>query len=162
MAIITHIADRQALREQVLHHPLWKTVLDWLATLDGNTPAGKYALDHQIPIDATVVAASTHDWDRRFEAHRNLIDAHFCLRGKETIYYAPACDCFEDKPYDPSTDTAMLRLRLGEYHQVKATPGTIVILFPEDAHAPLLGTTTPNSPAPVKKAIVKIPLQALR
>jgi len=159
MAIIAHIDHRQALREQVLHHPLWKTVLDWLATLDGNAPAGKHTLDRQIPIDATVVETSTRSWDGRFEAHRDFTDVHFCLCGRETIYYAPAGDCLEDKPYDPGTDTTMLKLRSGEHHQVKATSGTIVILFPEDAHAPLLDT---DFPTPVKKVIVKVPLEALR
>ena len=161
MAIIAHIDHRQALREQVLHHPFWKTVLDWLATLDDNTPAGEHTLDRQTPINATVVETLTHSWNGRSEAHRNFIDVHFCLRGVETIYYAPICHCLEDKPYDQKTDTAMLRLRTMGYHEVKATPGTIVIFFPEDAHAPLLNPSTSDSPLPVKKAIVKIPLPAL-
>lgn len=159
MAIIAHIDDRQALREQVLHHPLWKTVFDWLATLDENTPAGEHTLDRQTRIKATIVATLTHAWDGRSEAHRNFIDVHFCLHGIESIYYAPTSRCLEDKPYNPETDTVMMKLRTYGYHEVKASPGTIVIFFPKDAHAPLLNHT--NSPIHIKKAIVKVPLHAL-
>ncbi len=87
--------------------------------------------------------------DGRWEAHRRYIDLQYVVRGTERIGHAMV-DRLDAEPYDGQRDVMWLR---GSGQFVTLEPGDFMILWPHDAHMPGIA---PDSPAPVKKLVVKI------
>ena len=79
----------------------------------------------------------THDVkDGLAEAHRKYADVMVMIDGEETVYVNDISKLTSiDKEYDESID-AMLTKVDGNYSSIKLTPGTFLVLFPEDVHAP--------------------------
>lgn len=72
------------------------------------------------------------------EAHRRYIDVQLVLEGTEGMGWAPLrCLSTETEPYDAERDIVFFREPPVSVHQL--SPGYLVVFFPEDAHAPLLG-----------------------
>ena len=72
----------------------------------------------------------------KFEAHRAYIDVMYMVEGEETIYVKPTDKLSNiTMAYDPAGDAL-----LADFDQdataVHMTPGTFIILMPQDAHAP--------------------------
>jgi YhcH/YjgK/YiaL family protein len=85
----------------------------------------------------------------KLEVHDSYIDIHILLQGEETIGVRDRSRCNgDDIPYDPVKDIAFLDEE-PEYF-LNMGPGTLVVLFPHDAHAPLIGV------GKIRKAIFKI------
>ncbi|MDY3287320.1 MAG: YhcH/YjgK/YiaL family protein [Eubacteriales bacterium] len=89
-----------------------------------------------------------------FEAHRRYIDIQCVLRGAERMEAAPAESLTPSQGYDEASDCA---LYTGHGCSFDASAGTVVIFFPEDAHAPCLPA---DAPSRVLKAVVKVALDA--
>lgn len=118
-----------------------------------NYAAGKYE------IDGKELYASVQEYDSKlaanakFEGHRNYIDIQYVVSGAETINVAdiakmtPKGDYNPDKDvefYEPNEQASALVLEAGEY----------AVLFPHDIHQP--GVSLNETPAPVKKIVVKV------
>ncbi len=84
-----------------------------------------------------------------WESHRSYIDLQYVVRGTERIGHAMV-DRLDAEPYDGQRDVMWLR---GSGQFVTLEPGDFMILWPHDAHMPGIA---PDSPAPVKKLVVKI------
>jgi biofilm protein TabA len=98
-----------------------------------------------------IIAAGQHDesYKPRLEAHRKYIDIQAALEGDFDIAWRAVGSCHSlsepysgDSDYELYSDQAEIILRM--------LPGTLCILFPEDAHVALTPEVT------VKKAIFKI------
>jgi biofilm protein TabA len=114
---------------------------------------GRHEIDG-VNVYALVSEYATKDRaDGRWEAHRRYIDVQFVVRGTERIGYATV-DRLEAGPYDEQKDLMWLRGR-GQF--VTIEPGDFMILWPHDAHMPGIAL---DSPAPVKKVVVKIAVAA--
>lgn len=101
------------------------------------------------------VDASAHP----FEAHREYIDIHMMLEGVETIQWARLTEMLEHTPYHAEDDYALFNAKTGASLQdLVMHPGICAVFYPEDAHKPGLIF---NNPAPVKKAVVKLPVSSV-
>ncbi|MGE4385377.1 MAG: YhcH/YjgK/YiaL family protein [Endomicrobiaceae bacterium] len=88
--------------------------------------------------------------DRLLETHRKYVDLQYVISGKERIGWKFADKTFKThKKYSSKNDISFFTNKPDIYINLKK--GEFVLLFPEDAHAPLSGA------AIVKKCIVKIP-----
>lgn len=86
------------------------------------------------------------------EAHEEHIDIQVLLKGRERIGWLPRALCQEPQaPYDKEKDVIFFEDTPASY--VDLVPGDFVILYPEDAHAPLIG-----GGGTVSKLVVKIRL----
>ncbi|MFH1354394.1 MAG: YhcH/YjgK/YiaL family protein [bacterium] len=158
MAIIFDIDDRQALREQVLYHPIWKTVLDWLSQLHGDATPGEHTVDKDEKVIATIIESPLRAIPYApFEAHLANIDVHYCLKGHEIINHKPTTRVKQYRQ-DAGKDVTF-HSGHNRHSDILMSPGLIAIFFPEDAHRPLQKTHLPNDS--VKKVVVKVPLIAL-
>lgn len=86
------------------------------------------------------------------EAHKQYIDIHVPLKGKETIGWAPVSGLrLERAPYDADRDIAFY----GDAAQalIHLYPGQCAIFFPDDAHAPNIGL------GKHRKLCIKIPIE---
>ena len=89
--------------------------------------------------------------DALLEAHRRYLDIHVPLSGPETIGWSVTSGLsLVEQPYDKERDVAFFSDKPQCY--VTVTPGQYIILFPEDAHAPMVGEGA------IRKVIVKVRL----
>jgi YhcH/YjgK/YiaL family protein len=83
------------------------------------------------------------------EVHDSYIDIHILLRGNETIGIRDRSRCNgENIPYDSGKDIAFFEEMPENF--VSLAPGNIAVIFPHDAHAPLIGEGV------IKKGVVKV------
>lgn len=132
-------------------HPLFKQLFDYLKQHDLTAvPTGRITLcgdDLFINVvDATLVPAEA----QKLEVHRAYIDVHFPLSGAETIgwHALERLTAEADAPFDAENDFAVYTAPAATYSTVQ--PGEFVIVYPEDAHAPAIGSGT------LRKAIAKV------
>jgi len=85
----------------------------------------------------------------QLEVHDSYIDIHLLLEGSETIGIRDRSRCNGDNiSYDQDKDISFLE-ELPE-NFVSLGPGNMAVIFPHDAHAPLIGE------GKIKKAIFKV------
>lgn len=82
------------------------------------------------------------------EAHRQYLDIHVLLEGEERIGWRALEDCGEpSKAYCEEEDYMLWEQPASAYIDLK--PGQFAIVYPEDAHAPLIGSGS------IRKLVVK-------
>lgn len=85
----------------------------------------------------------------KLEVHDSYIDIHILLEGSETIGIRDRSTCAaDDIAYDSEKDIAFLEET--PHNFINMFPGNIAVIFPHDAHAPLIGE------GKIKKAVIKI------
>lgn len=130
-------------------HPAFKQVFDYIKAYDLlNAPLERIVLDGDNlfinNVEATLVAQDKQP----LEAHRQYLDIHVVLEGEERFGWRDLSDCDEpSKPYDSEGDCMLFDQPATSYTDLK--PGQFVIVWPEDAHAPIIGV------GKVRKLIVK-------
>ena len=87
----------------------------------------------------------------QLEAHEKYIDIQYMIDGKELIGYSPLTSEIPSVKYDPESDIAFYDDKPLFYTQI--TSGMFSILYPKDLHMPGIKV---ESPAPIKKIVVKI------
>lgn len=147
--IITTLRD--ANRYQSLH-PLFAQLFDYVGSHDLlNTPLGRITVDgdrlYINNVNPQCVAAE----EQKLEVHRNYIDVHILLEGHERIGWKPLDECKDlVQPYDAAGDCALYADRPTAYADL--LPGHVCIVWPEDAHAPVVGS------GKIRKLIAKVKL----
>lgn len=120
-------------------HPLFKQLFDYVKTHDLlHTECGRIELagdDLFINnVNPTCISAS----DQVLEVHRDYIDVHILLEGKERIGWKALEDVTDLKQaYQKEGDCALYSDTPTSF--VDLLPGQFLIVFPEDPHAPLIG-----------------------
>lgn len=147
--ILSHISDSN--RYESLH-PLFKQVFDYIKANDlTKVPAERIVLDGDnlfINVaDAKLIPAET----QKLEVHQKYIDIHFPLSGKEIVGWKHLSNLgTSEAPFDTDNDFALYAEEPTTYFTVM--PGEFYIVYPEDAHAPVIGEGT------LRKLIVKVKL----
>lgn len=134
-------------------HPLFKQVFDFVKQNDFlSMPIGRIELDEDrlfinnseselIPKEAQVL-----------EIHKKYLDIHIPLDGCEVIGWKPAEKLSRVRTsYDESVDIAFYTDVPDTY--VSVLPGQFAVIYPEDAHAPLIGKGN------LRKLIVKVKIE---
>lgn len=133
-------------------HPLFKQLFDYVKTHDLlHTECGRIELagdDLFINnVNPTCVSAS----DQVLEVHRDYIDVHILLEGKERIGWKALEDVTDLKQaYQKEGDCALYSDTPTSF--VDLLPGQFLIVFPEDPHAPVIGESK------IRKLIGKVRL----
>ena len=89
-----------------------------------------------------------------YVADRQRIDLFYIVSGSELINVTKPENMVEPGPYSESRDAAYSRTAT-DFTPVVLNPGQYVILFPSDAHQPMLAPD--GKPAPIHKIVAKIP-----
>jgi biofilm protein TabA len=131
-------------------HPLFPRAFDYIRNTDLHALApGRYnivgddliAIMEQVPGRTREMA--------KLEAHRRYIDIQLVLQGDEQMGWKPLEDCL-----NPVSEHSMEK-DIRFFHDAAASwvavpPDHFCIFFPEDAHAPLVGSGT------IRKVIFKV------
>lgn len=132
-------------------HPAFQMVFDYVATHDLlHAPAGRITLDGEkvfINVDDALLRKQE---EQSLEIHRRYIDIHFPLSGNERVGWTPLNELHVESqaPFDTERDLALFPQQAKTYFT--ATPGDFYIMFPEDAHAPIIGSGS------LRKIIAKV------
>lgn len=132
-------------------HPRFAELFEYVRTHDLTAvPAGKITSDgSELYInvaDATLLDAA----EQKLEVHQSYIDIHFPLSAEETVGWTALGNLQTDSlaPFDCANDFALYAEPAATYFT--ARPGECYIMYPEDAHAPIIGKGT------LRKAIAKV------
>jgi YhcH/YjgK/YiaL family protein len=110
---------------------------------------GRYTVDGDNAYLTVSIREGKNAADAKLEVHDSYIDIQMPLEGVETIGWRDRSHCEQlSGQYDEATDTAFFDDPAETFFTLE--PMTIVILFPHDAHAPLIGNGT------IKKIVVKV------
>ncbi len=143
-------------RSYLVGDPRLTVGFDWLRANADPTPGR-----HELAGGAYAMVAdyeTTPGEGKKFEAHRRFIDIQLLVTGEEIIDVAP----LELEgiplatPYDDENDIAFY----GDpprWSSLAMAPGLFAVFYPDDAHRP--GNALPSGPKPVRKAVVKIPVE---
>ncbi len=86
----------------------------------------------------------------KWEAHKNYIDIHYVITGREKIGIGPLSSATIAVPYNSTRDISFYEGK-GKYYT--AEPGTFFIAFPKDIHRPGLEV---DGKGTEKKLVIKI------
>ena len=134
-------------------HPLLKTLFDYVKSHDfSQVPAGRIELDGKnlfINVDEPELRTKE---EQKLEVHRRYMDVHFPLTCTEVIGWKAISDIniSSEQPFDTEKDFAFYNEPASTYAEVH--PGECMILYPEDAHAPIIGKGN------MRKLVAKIKL----
>lgn len=120
-------------------HPLFQQLFDYVSTHDlSAVPAGRITLDgDRLFINVNDSQLLTPE-EQKLEVHRRYIDVHFPLSCAERVGWTPLEHLGEsDAPFNEESDFAVYSHLADTY--VTLQPGQFCIVWPEDAHAPIIG-----------------------
>lgn len=130
-------------------HPLFERAFEFYSTKGQFMEEGRHVIDGDNLI-MTISECELRSIDEApLEAHNEYIDIQIVISGNETYGIADRLRCKNSKGgYDTKRDIEFYDDNF--YNLIKLSTNDFVIFFPEDAHAPLIGS------GKVKKAIFKI------
>ena len=145
------ILDRLANADQyVTLHPGFAAAFNFLRTADlASLPDGRNEIDGErlYAIVARVSGAGRRN--ARLEVHRRYIDIQFALTGTDDLGWKPTDTCTQPtQEFDVAGDCQQFADAPDAW--IALPPGTFVIYFPGDAHAPL------GSADNLRKVVLKI------
>jgi YhcH/YjgK/YiaL family protein len=144
--------DLNNIQKYVAIHPRFEKAFAYLKATDfENAKPGKYAIEGE-HIYAMVVneeGIAMLDSTSEFECHNTYIDIQYVFGGVETVGYKSRLTCVEPRgEYDAKKDVLFYEDAPDFFF--KLYPGQFGIYFPEDVHAPMIGT------GKIRKVVMKI------
>ena len=135
--ILAHIEDSE--RYYSLH-PLFKQLFDYVKTHDLSlVPAERITLDGERLFINVADASLKSPEEQVLEVHRRYIDVHFPLSSSEVMGWSPLQGLQTESvnPFNDEDDYAVYAEPAQTYLTIR--PGEFAIVWPEDAHAPIIG-----------------------
>jgi biofilm protein TabA len=151
------VSNLTYINRQVLITPAIKQGLDFLRRSDlESLQDGKIIISGE-RVFALIQRYETKPFsdELRFEYHRKFMDIQYVVSGEEVIGWAPAERMTITEPYSDEKDICFGRVSRKEITQVYLKEDQMVLLFPEDGHAPGLASGVPSQ---VMKIVVKVAL----
>lgn len=126
--------------------------IEYLSKQDlANMPAGKYPVNDNFYYMVQEYT-SRAEADCHLESHQKYVDIQWLISGVEAIDCAAVEGLEVDKEYNPEKDIAFWKEPANMMRCV-LTPGSYVVLLPENAHKPCIAV---GEPVQNKKVVAKI------
>src|SRR4051812_4780866 len=123
-------------------HPLFAKAFEYINNTDlVKMEDGKYEIDGSDlrAIFSNKSGMSVAESIAKFECHNKNIDIQLCINGTEQLGWKPREKCVvENGGYNKEKDVQFYSDAPDTYFQL--TNGQFAIFFPEDVHAPMIGT----------------------
>jgi len=137
----------------------WKLAFEFLMTLSSDSEEKKYNILGE-DIFAMVMSYDTKSSEAAvLEAHRKYVDIQTVLAGGEGIEWFPRDGLVVETKHDEVKDVEFYKRTCSGAARVDVSPGTFVMLSPQDGHMP--GLKIGANPELVKKVVVKINVDLL-
>ena len=137
-------------------HPKFPKVYEFLAKSDLHSmEPGRYPIEGKEVYYTVWEGEGKGDDIPPLEVHDSYIDIHLLIEGSEVIGHTNRSRCSgENISYDNERDIAYLEDIPENF--VNLSPENIAIIFPHDAHAPLIGK------GKIKKMVIKVSINAVQ
>jgi YhcH/YjgK/YiaL family protein len=151
------VTDLAQMDHQVPSTPSLRKALAFLRRTDARSLA-----DGRTDIDGDKVFALVQRYETArtdaptFEYHRKFIDVQFIASGEESIGWAPAGTMTVTAAYDEKKDICFGTVEQERWTPVNLQAGHLMVLWPEDAHAPKLAAGKPST---VMKIVIKVAVE---
>lgn len=122
-------------------HPLFPKLFEFLGTHDlTKMKPGRIEIQGDDLFINLSQATLVDEASQKLEVHRQYIDVHFPLDGVEKVGWKPLADVEGESecPFDEAHDFALYAEAAATYFT--ARPGEFYVMYPEDAHAPIIGS----------------------
>lgn len=131
-------------------HPLITPAAAWLDGTDlAGLPDGRCDIDGDRLYATVMTVDGKGQAKARLETHRDTIDIQLCLDGTDRIGWRDAAGLSPSpEGYQAEKDVALFDDPVASW--IDTPPGSFVLFFPADAHAPLGAT------GPLRKIVVKL------
>lgn len=130
-------------------NPLFMEVAEYIKANDLNAhEPGKVEIKGKDLFVNYAVSKGKTPEEAKIETHNLMIDIQIPLSCSETMGYTPRKELSEEE-YNAEKDITFYKGRAKEY--VTIHPGSFVIFFPQDGHAPCI-----SNEAEIKKVIFKV------
>jgi biofilm protein TabA len=133
-------------------HPLFAKAFEYIQKTDLQaTEPGKSEIDGDKlkAIISNKRGMTAAESIAKFECHNKYIDIQLCIAGNETMGWKPREKCkTENGGYNAEKDVQLYNDAPDMYFQLE--DGQFAIFFPEDVHAPMIGTDE------IKKLVIKV------
>lgn len=138
-------------RQYEANRSWWDKAFAYLKETDlSSLKAGRYPIDGD-NVYAMVTDGPPKEFDSsKYESHKNYLDIHYVISGKEKIGATPVSSATITQSYMPDRDL-MFYSGGGKYYE--ADPSVFFIFFPKTAHRPGIKVDGYNV---VKKLVIKI------
>lgn len=148
------VTDLEYMDRQVPQTPLLQQALEFLRRTDlAGLPDGRTEIDGD-RVFALVQRYETQASSApRFENHLKYIDVQFIVSGVEVIGWAPVGAMEVTAAYAEDMDICFGTVLAGMWTPVRLEAGQLMLLWPEDAHAPKCAA---GKPAKVMKIVIKV------
>jgi YhcH/YjgK/YiaL family protein len=148
------VTDLDHIEGQIGMTPAFRKAIDFLRRPDiASLPDGRVDVDGERVYALPQRYETASPVPPRFERHRRYIDIQFIVSGEEVIGWAPVERMMVTEDYDPVKDIAFGSVRAEEMTPVFLAAGQLMVLYPEDGHAPRLAA---GRPAAVMKIVMKV------
>jgi YhcH/YjgK/YiaL family protein len=113
--------------------------LEWAARIDATTEPGRFELDGD-DFYASVQLRQPRPREERStpEAHREYVDLQYCVAGGEIIDWYALDGLQPTMEHDEAGDYRLFRRPAHPPVPLLMRPGTFALLFPRDAHVPMV------------------------
>jgi biofilm protein TabA len=136
-------------------HPLFQKAFEYIGKTDLNAvEMGKYEIDgdNLKAAFSNKKGTTAEESVSKFECHNKHIDIQVCIDGVEKFGWKPREKCLvPNGGYNEVKDVQLYTDVPDMYFEL--TNGQFAILFPEDVHAPMIGT------AEIKKLVIKVKIE---
>ena len=131
-------------------HPLFARAFDFLRNTGLATLApGKHGIQDEQLFAIVEACAGRTRAEAKLECHRRYIDIQLVLQGVDEMGWKPVAECLDPATdYDAGRDIRFFNDAPASW--IATPPGAFCLFFPDDAHAPLVGTGM------IRKVVVKI------
>jgi len=131
-------------------HPLFERAFDFLRDTDLMALApGKHDVQGEQIFAIVEACEGRTRAEAKLECHRRYIDIQLVLAGVDEMGWKPVAECLDSQTeYDAARDIRFFNDTPSSW--IATPPGAFCLFFPEDAHAPLVGTGM------IRKVVVKI------
>jgi len=136
-------------------HPLFARAFDYMRNTDLHAlTAGSHPIiDKQLFVIVEEAQGRSRD-EAKLECHRKYIDIQLVLEGNDEMGWKPLADCRQPVG-DYSSERDIRFFYDAPASWISTPPDAFCIFFPEDAHAPLVGS------GKIRKLIFKIAVTAI-
>ncbi len=133
-------------------HPSFKTLFDYLKSHNvKDMELGRIEINGDELFINNVLVDAVAKENQPLELHEQYIDVHVLFEGDEMVGWLPKDKIKTySKPYDAASECALTTDAPSAYFSLM--PLDMVIVYPEDAHAPIIGN------GKIRKMIAKVKL----
>ena len=115
----------------------FEQVFKYLGTLaEDNLPEKIVMREGDVWVNGAAVFTDPANPDKDAEAHRKFLGIHYVISGEEVLGYAEISTLKTTKAYNEAGDCEMLT---GQVQPVRLKAGDFCVVYPEDAHTPVMG-----------------------